>query len=476
MAESKGTGFTQKTNTYHKAISSTSRKIKQQRNQNYGMRQNIGLGVLYTWEWAFNHSPKLNEKISSNGVENWSHFIYAGITGQLTTQKRLNEHLSGPNEVEGGKKNKLLYYALNNALTNEMPYDQEERRLKLSELTDPSNGVFKVVDVLSLFDLGLAEEGMIEHYSLTNTAGGNDFNEIVSKKTSTDSSIFGLNEAGGGQGGPLTQDRAPLEWLFAAYYSATEKVSSRPHVQKGRTSMSSAFSGSTLQDRMFNIISKFRTKSAKLNQSLSRGNIKNDNDIKVVVSLFLDYIGVKKLKEGELEKDFELDKNNNVIVASKFSANKLDANKMNTTIIEDPKLDTMSARSNALNNILSQIISGKTFVGLTTMTSFKDELTDSELKEIQEAATDDSIAKLMTYAKIEKEISDKFKTTFQLSDRLKSQEKKLAKDVLYKIYLVILKINKKRAEKGVETITSGQVGSILNRYREALNLGQFTKK
>jgi hypothetical protein len=479
----KGSIYKPDTFTYHRTTND--RIIKQQRNHTLSSILPIGLGVLYTWEWNFLYFDSEKEE-KTKGSQDWMHFVYAGITAQVTPRDRFMEHFTSPERVKSDPKvkNKNLYVALNDAIYNtKEPGTYGKRTISKSDL---EGGVFKVMDVVSLFDLGLAETGVVDKYNLKNTtsATGIDIKSIYENAQGRSKKIVGLNqEVGGGAGGegePVRQARAPLEWLYAAYYSATEDTG-KEHISAGRSSYryKNAFNGSNVKQRMINILFVHSENEAAVRQSFSNtaANISEKKDYEVAVELFLTYLGANTNREG-----FELDENNNIIVASKF--NKINGTnrgaEIDAFIIGEAggskgDLRSVEGRTIALNEIMRQIKSKPEKISFDIMTAVADSLDAQDLKDIENELKKSKIPEEISYEWISNQILKGTGQKIVFSQKM-TQYKSVTQDTLKRIYLILKKVSDKRAAAGVDAMQSARIGNKINLYSKALGLGQFTKK
>ena len=176
----------------------------------------FGLGILYSAEFSFKPYGEATR-----------HFAYAGITGQVDPNERFDTHFEGSKSIyedlKGNKKVSLkgkkgLYVALGASfLSNE---NMMQGRLRPD--------IIKIVNVVSLFDLGAMEKKMILDKKTLNTEidkienyedfiKGNNLSKNAQGK-------YGLNSVTGGEGAMEKQavQLSPYEWLFAAYYYIIE--------------------------------------------------------------------------------------------------------------------------------------------------------------------------------------------------------------------------------------------------------------
>jgi hypothetical protein len=63
-----------------------------------------------------------------------------------------------------------------------------------------------------------------------------------------------------------------------------------------------------------------------------------------------------------------------------------------------------------------------------------------------------------------------------LSSKKMTQYKGATQDTLKRIYLILMKVSKKRSAAGVDATQSARIGNKINLYSKSLGLGQFTKK
>jgi len=408
--------YNPKTLTYHRTTEQ--RLIKQQRNHNISSLLPIGLGVLYAWEWKFAYFNSVQEEKENS--PNWYHFIYAGITMQITPKDRLNEHLMGPERVETSPKvkNKNLYVALNDALYNKNKTGPHGTRTLTKSILEQN--VFKVIDVVSLFDLGLAEEGIIKNNKLQNSSQSNgvDIKSIYeSGNKDAKNNIIGLNQEtssgkAGGEGEPIKQSRAPLEWLYAAYYAATESES-KEHIREGRkiSRYHQAFQGSSVKEKMINILYEHSVGERAISQAFDQSaRIKTKEQFEVAVELFLSFLGANTEKVG-----FDLDTEGNVIVASKFSKTKginrgeeISNTISGQGIIPKSKIAKTSQRAQLADDILKQIKSKPDKLVFEINTDITDVLTEREIEEIRDIInSSNGIIEEISLNWIAKKISEK---------------------------------------------------------------------
>ena len=480
----KGSIYKPNTFTYNKTTNN--RIIKQQRNHNLSSILPIGLGVLYTWEWQFLYFDDEKEE-KTKGSQDWMHFVYAGITAQITPRDRFMEHFSSPERVKTDPKvkNKNLYVALNNAIYNtKEPGIYGKRTIPK---TDLENEVFKVMDLVSLFDLGLAETGVVDKFNLKNTtsATGIDIKSIYENAQGKSGGVIGLNqEVGGGAGGegePVRQARAPLEWLYAAYYAATED-SSKEHIASGRSTYryKNAFNGANVKQRMVNILFIHSENEPAVAQSFSNtaANISTKQDYEVAVELFLTYLGANTNKVG-----FDLDENNNIIVASKFNktggmnrGEEIDAFIIGERSGKKSDLRSVEGRTIALNEILRQIKDKPKELNFEITTAVADSLTEADIADIEkELRKPKGIPEQISYEWISDQIFKNTGQRLEFSAKMTGY-KSTTQDTLKRIYLILLKVSKKRAAAGVEAMQSARIGNKINLYSKSLGLGQFTRK
>ena len=192
-----------------------------------------GFGILYSVEFLFSYDGP--NEISKNGVKytlsnKELDMTYVGITAQADPFARFEDHYEGAYSVyekinsdpykksSNNKKaeDKLLYVALGSAMAANKNFVDK---------SFVGRQIIKIMDVVSLFDLGAMEKNYIKKYKSQANAGSaieNPFDLIKNN-------IQGLNtDAGGGGTLELQATTAQArEWIMAAYAYIAEK---RPDV------------------------------------------------------------------------------------------------------------------------------------------------------------------------------------------------------------------------------------------------------
>jgi hypothetical protein len=172
-----------------------------------------GMGTIYAWDWAYvlsyDSDKKTNVPLNKDSIR----FSYIGLANQITTEKRISQHISDSQR----KEERGLYVALGNALG---PKGESTFKENTSALRKSGNGVVEIVHVASLFDLGALETYLISQEKVQLSYKANNFADLI--KTSGKSARgkkVGLNTLGGGQGDPLGEGTttSPAEWILAAY-------------------------------------------------------------------------------------------------------------------------------------------------------------------------------------------------------------------------------------------------------------------
>jgi hypothetical protein len=168
-----------------------------------------GMGTIYAWDWAYVLSGaggQKNVKLNDKSIR----FSYIGLANQITTSKRIGQHITDSKS----KDERGLYIALGNALND----GESTFKSSKASLTKSGNGVVEIVHVASLFDLGNLETHLIEKENTSYEYRGNTFSDIINDK-GLRGQKFGLNTAAGGQGDPLSEGTTTSvnEWILAAY-------------------------------------------------------------------------------------------------------------------------------------------------------------------------------------------------------------------------------------------------------------------
>jgi hypothetical protein len=192
-----------------------------------------GVGTIYSWDFGYSLGAKLDDKVKpiDKSSDNSIRFRYIGLAAQITTQKRLTQHVSTA-QKKGGRK---FYSFLGEAIKqSKIKSNQLSFAFPASPAT--SEEVVRVVHFVSIFDLASVENYMIQHDpDFGNLSSGDEtFNSVIQKGYGKNSKI-GLNTSGdAGEGDPLTGggSKKDEDFIIGAYIYLTEDD---PEVLAART-------------------------------------------------------------------------------------------------------------------------------------------------------------------------------------------------------------------------------------------------
>ena len=237
-------------NSFAELVSSRTEKVR--RTQTLSKVNELGLGVIYNWEFQMTYSDNIydtkllppsemqNRKetdvIKGENTNRYkARFMYIGLAVQLPTLKRMQAHFEGKDD-KGDPAKDVFHTVLREATRNEFDNGFYSSRRTLSNLYRAP----QIINICSLFDLGNLETWYINTGAvakpLTKLEDNKENFPAIMQKGSSMSPVAGLNSAGGGQGSPLKQpnllDRGISEWVMAIYFALYEGnsdiISSRP--------------------------------------------------------------------------------------------------------------------------------------------------------------------------------------------------------------------------------------------------------
>lgn len=219
-----------------------SRTEKARRFQTLSKVNELGLGVIYNWEFQMSYSDNIydtkllppsemqnnKEKDVVNGKDTnryKARFMYVGLSIQLPTLKRMQAHFEGKDE-NGEPLKDVFHTILREASRNDFDNGFYSSRRTLSNVYRAP----QIIDIASHFDLGQLEEWYINDGAkaapLTRLQNNKEDFPTLMEKGSSMTPVAGVNTAGGGQGGPLKQpimiQRGISEWVMAAYFALYE--------------------------------------------------------------------------------------------------------------------------------------------------------------------------------------------------------------------------------------------------------------
>ena len=479
-----------KTNTFFRTVNSSSRNYKMKRFQDRSQGMNLGLGVVYSFEWQFSHDFQYNKEPQSG---NWNTFVYVGITNQKTIGKRWTDHAGGSKTIENGK---LLYIAANAALYNELsPYN----KYKISSF----NELVEVVTVVSLFDLAGYEKAAIKKNNLYQSAlnTSTDFKSLIdnAKIENVSDKIIGLNDSPGGEGGPTALSRPPLEWLFAAFFACIEDTSDEL-ISNGRALTNTNIHGSSLKEKMTNLLYDNILKGGTNVSNLVRNSfnslkIKNIADLSLIVDVFLQFLDPKRNIK------FEFDNKAGQPSYVDMLSNKSNYLTQETTLneifigVNDKFIDITSTTERSvqaprvLQEITKAIKNGKD-VNFSFLLKSENTITSLSKKDVVELIpqinvkikelmkdivinnVDLTVKERIEY--FEKKLSIKLKVPVLLSTRMKKHKETAVSDLIKALGILEI-VNETSVKRTGVPIESSKQGNIINWIKEQIGIaGKIT--
>lgn len=272
-----------------------------------------GVGTIYSWDFGYSLDAKLDKNVEAinKSTKNSIRFRYIGLAAQITTQKRLTQHVGAASSKTGRK----FYNVLSEAIKqSKVKSNQVSFAFPQSPAT--SDEVVRVVHFVSIFDLASVENYMIQNDpDFGNLSAGSDetFNSMVQKAYGKNYTI-GLNTSGNaGEGDPLTGGGAKKDedFIIGAYIYLTENDD---QVLAAREENSLPNADDIIKnnkgDYKQSIISLFNIFS---NRGKSLPDTKNSSFLKSLDS-FLGQVSKKDLDV----RGFEVNEDKDVIFGSKF--------------------------------------------------------------------------------------------------------------------------------------------------------------
>ena len=271
-----------------------------------------GVGTIYSWDFGYSLDAKLDKNIKAidESSDNSIRFRYIGLAAQITTQKRLTQHV-GTAQKKGDRK---FYNFLGEAIRqSKVKSNQLSFAFPASPAT--SEEVVRVVHFVSIFDLASVENYMIQHDpDFGNLSTGDETFKSVIQNSYGKNSKMGLNTSGdAGEGDPLTGGGAKKDedFIVGAYIYLTEDD---PEVLAARAANKLPNADDILTNNDINykqsIISLFNIFSQK---GKSLPDTKSSSFIKSLDS----FIGQVSRKDLAI-RGFEVDKDKDVKFSSKF--------------------------------------------------------------------------------------------------------------------------------------------------------------
>lgn len=280
----------------------------------------IGLGTIYSWDFAFTKKFTVDQSPIGPNDADTIYFKYIGQAAQITTLERIRGHIQGARGSSSNKKSKTTKTSSsskseeNNA--DRKTYEGLSATIKgnfkrtINFPTDDAiyagdEKIVRVVHVASLFDLAALEAYMIK-YPKDLTTGANTFSQMVQGN-----GLVGLNTLSAGVNAINAGNKTAGEAIAAAFYYLTEDDT---------------------------IIEKAREKNLTGESMPNANNLLNkyDNDYKIATKKLFEDFGVdgkyriespgfnemlnnfyKKASVG-FERGIEIDKNQNIDINKKF--------------------------------------------------------------------------------------------------------------------------------------------------------------
>ena len=225
-------------NTYAEAVNGGRETAR--RGQTLTKVNDLGLGVIYNWDFLMSYSPEqynygLKPPSELQGGNNGhsdgsgkdsiykSRFMYVGLSVQLPTMKRMKSHVE-----DSSKLKDAFHTVLREAVFNNFNFGGEEKYPSKRTFGSPFL-IPEIINICSFFDLGALESYYISTLNggLTKLSGNeykDNFPAIM--ESGSTMNVAGVNTAAGDQGGPLRQaamvKRGIVEWVMAAYFALYE--------------------------------------------------------------------------------------------------------------------------------------------------------------------------------------------------------------------------------------------------------------
>ena len=198
---------------------------KRQKIRGYGLPEMLppGIGTIYSWDFAYSLNVSLdkNTKAIDKSTKNALRFRYIGLAAQITTQKRITQHVGGAES----KRNRKFYNVLSEAI-RQSKVKKNDNSFALPKSIATSEAIVRVVHFVSLFDLASLENYMVQKDSDFGnlSSGEKTFSQMI-QDNSTGNKAIGLNSSNdAGEGDPLGGGGAKKDedFIIGAYIYLTE--------------------------------------------------------------------------------------------------------------------------------------------------------------------------------------------------------------------------------------------------------------
>lgn len=283
----------------------------------------IGLGTIYSWDFAFVKDFEIDQTPIDKNKSNTTYFRYIGQAAQISTKDRIQNHIQGAgggdskraerakasSKSKGKKENednpdRKTYEGLSAAIKGD--FKKTVDFPTYNEIRSGDEKIVRVVHVASLFDLAALEAYMIKVPNDL-TIGSSTFTQMIQKN-----GLVGLNTLSSGVNAINAGTKTAGEAIAAAFYYLTENDKT---IKEARDKN---ITGENLED------SKTILKENKNDyRSATKQVFKNfhvDGKYRIEAPGFNELLNnfYKKIGFGSIIEGINLDTNQNVDIKSKF--------------------------------------------------------------------------------------------------------------------------------------------------------------
>lgn len=443
------------------------RAIRQSRYTAPGSLNPMGLAILYSIEFKADFYNKSEEQ-----------YVYVGISNQINPEKRLITHKQTAKQTADKMKGKGYDFKLNDKPT----YIALGAAFNINPKLETSfmSSVAKIINVVSLFDLGPMEAKYIADKKLQQTdfKKNNSLSDLINLKKGV-GNYYGLNDAVGGEGTPDKQAEtlSSIEWLFAAYYYVTEKD---PYIKDSRKSKPYDEKDS-LADKMYKLVLSARNDRAVKIMAITKEEVE-----KFLESMNLSdgksYLtgSVENQKEKAVEISPIMFQNNKVLLEISKAVESQGDLRENRNLIEDYLRARMFQKNGiSATEIIKVILEFKNKKEIPKLQSYLDIVSKQSIEkaiskinklvsssQFQKSIEEDSLS--VAVQNIENVIKDEF-PNFRPTERFTKgiskkifDSKKIKKILIDKIILILIE----EIKKGLITFTGTNLGELLQTDEE----------
>jgi len=353
----------------------------------------FGLGILYSIEFFFKPYNQPTRE-----------FAYVGITGQVKPDDRFKQHYEGAFQVYRDIKNKgeNAETSLNKATYVSLGSAFYVNEKMIQPLLKPD--ILKIMNVVSLFDLGSMEKYLIKKNQLLNKEANKTttFSDFIAGKGYKKNSqgVYGLNDAEGGEGAMEKQAEAldKIEWLFAAYYYIIED---NPEIIASREGQKLYDDKDKFEDKISSVVNQYQNLPSDQKIKYKIPFISMEDISKFVIGLGLAEKDKRLSQGGEIDPNNVFADNQLVLELEMFSQSQLSgkinmsSRKNRNAYLADARAILSSNGKTSTEEVLKMnvnIISKKAF------SSASDEAKEA-IKKIAKVAIGKARAKLLALSK-----------------------------------------------------------------------------